>query len=90
MVIVMQVSDFAVDVVENSSSSRKRSACQPKDMSMKCAVYTCDLSVMLWYKDKGRLRSVTCNKDTAKAEWGVLMDVAVLILKLGAIWESKT
>jgi len=56
--IVMKVLDFAVDVVENSASSRKRFACQPKDRSMNCAVYRCDLSFMLWHEDKGRLRPV--------------------------------
>jgi hypothetical protein len=59
-----------IDVVENSASSRKRFTSQPTDVSMNCAVYTCDLSVMLWYEDKGRLRPVTCHKDTAKGGGG--------------------
>jgi hypothetical protein len=70
MFIAMQVLDFAVDVAENSPSSLKRFACQPKDMSMNCAVYSCDLSFTLWYEDKGRLHLVTCHEDTGKGGGG--------------------
>jgi hypothetical protein len=83
--IAMKVLDFAVDVVKNSASSRKRFACQPKDVSTNCSLYRCDLSCMLWYEDKGRLRPVTCHEDTGKG--GGVVNLAVLILKLGAIWK---
>ena len=66
----MQVLDFAVDVVKNSASSRKRFVCQPKDVSLNYSVYRCELSFMLCCEDKGRLRLVTCHEDTGRGGGG--------------------